>query len=143
VEKLEIKPVKTKEEYKQILNIRKIVFIEEQKVPKKIEIDEYEEEATYFIAYLNKEPVGCARIRFNKFAKLERIAILKKYRGRGFGTKLTEYLIDHCHKKNIFDIRLNSQLYVAGFYEKIGFKRVGELFFEAGIEHVEMVLENS
>ena len=141
--KLEIKTVESQQEYKKIINIRKKVFIEEQKVPLDIEIDEYELEATHFIVYLNKEPIGCARIRFNNFAKLERIAILKKHRSRGFGTKLTEYLIDYCHKKNISDIRLNSQLYVADFYEKIGFKKVGEVFFEAGIKHVEMVLQNS
>ena len=140
--KLEIKTVETKQEYKHVLDIRKKVFIEEQKVPYKIEIDEHESESTHFIAYLNKKPVGCARIRYNNYAKLERIAITKECRGKGFGTKLTEYLIDYCHEKNIFDIRLNSQLYVADFYEKIGFKKVGELFFEAGIKHVGMVLQN-
>ena len=139
---LRIKLVETKLEYEQILGIRKKVFIEEQKVPVEIEIDEYESESTHFITYLNKEPVGCARIRFNKYAKLERIAIIKEHRRKGFGRELTEYLIDYCHKKNIFDIRLNSQLYVADFYEKIGFKKVGEIFFEAGIKHVEMVLQN-
>ena len=137
---LKIKEVETKQEYEQILNIRKKVFIEEQKVPKDIEIDEYETKSTQFVVYLNKEPIGCARIRFNNFAKLERIAIIKQYRGKGFGTKLTQYLIDYCHKKNIFHIRLNSQLYVAEFYKKIGFKRFGEVFFEAGIKHVEMIL---
>ena len=121
--KLEIKTVETKQEYKHVLDIRKKVFIEEQKVSVEIEIDKYESESTHFIAYLNKEPIGCARIRFNNFAKLERIAIIKQYRGKGFGTKLTQYLIDYCHKKNIFHIRLNSQLYVAEFYKKIGFKR--------------------
>ena len=140
--KLEIKPVENKQEYNEIINIRKKVFIEEQKVPQDIEIDEYEKEATHFIMYLNEEPIGCARIRFNNFAKLERIAILKKHRRNGFGKRLTEFLIDYCHKRNIFDIRLNSQLYVADFYEKIGFKKVGEVFYEAGIKHVEMVLEN-
>jgi predicted GNAT family N-acyltransferase len=142
VNQLKIKQVETKQEYEQILNIRKKVFIEEQKVPKDIEIDEYETESTHFILYLNKKPIGCARIRLNNFAKLERIAILKKHRRNGFGKRLTEFLIDYCHKKNIFDIRLNSQLSVANFYEKIGFKKVGQVFFEAGIKHVEMFLEN-
>ena len=123
---LKIKPVETKQEYEQILDIRKKVFIEEQKVPQDIEIDEYETKSTHFIVYLNKEPIGCARIRFNNFAKLERIAIVKKYRRKGFGTDLTKYLIDYCNKKNISDIRLNSQLYVADFYKKVGFKKVGK-----------------
>ena len=143
MDKLKIKLAETSEELKQILDIRKIVFIEEQKVPKEVEIDEYEKEATYFIAYLKSEPVGCARIRYKDFAKLERIAVVKKYRKQGIGTKITNYLIDYCHKKNIYDIHINSQLYVVDFYEKIGFKKVGEIFYEAGIKHVEMILQGS
>ena len=143
MKELKIKKAETRQEYKQILDIRKKVFIEEQKVPIEIEIDEYEKEAIYFIAYLNKEPVGCARIRFNNYAKLERIAVVKKYRRKGFGTKITKHLINYCNKKNISDICIHSQLYVADFYKKLGFKKISEEFYEAGIKHVEMVYQKT
>ena len=35
-------------------------------------------------------------------------------------------------------ISLHSQCHAEGFYEKLGFERVGEVFLEEGIEHVEM-----
>ena len=36
------------------------------------------------------------------------------------------------------EIILHSQIQAEGFYEKLGFKRVGEVFLEEGIEHITM-----
>ena len=137
---LKIKKVENDKELEQVFNIRKKVFIEEQQVPKEIEMDEFDDSSEHFIAYLNREPVGCGRIRQNSFAKLERIAITKEYRNKGFGTNLTNYLIDYCKEKNSREIMIHSQLYAEGFYKRFGFKTVGPIFFEAGIKHVKMVL---
>lgn len=132
----------SKNELNIVIYIRKKVFIEEQKVPLNIEIDGLDSEAEHFIAYLDDEPIGCARIRAeNKHAKLERIAIIKEQRGKGFGTKLTIFLIDYCKQKNFQEIRLHSQTYVSGFYKKLDFKVIGKHFYEAGIEHVEMFMK--
>jgi len=141
VNNLEIKKVNNKDDLEKVIDIRKKVFIKEQKVPLDIEIDGLDQEAEHFIAYLDDEPIGCARIRAsNRIAKLERIAIIKKYRGKGFGKKLTKFLINYCRKKNFNEIFLHSQSNTTDFYEKIGFKCRGEAFFEAGIEHMEMYL---
>lgn len=144
VNPLKIKLVTNKEELEQTINIRKKVFIKEQNVPFDIEIDGLDKESKHFIAYLNDEPIGCARIRTNKkYAKLERIAIVKEQRGKGFGTKLTNFLIDYCKKQNFDEIILHSQKYVIDFYKKFGFKTRGKTFLEADIEHKEMHLEIS
>lgn len=138
---LQIEKVNTKKTLEQAFNIRKKVFVEEQRVPVEIELDEFDKTADHFIVYLNKKPVGCARVSYNGFAKLERIAILKKYRSRGYGTQLTKYLIQYCKKKKIRKIVIHSQMNVVGFYKKFGFKPIGEPFDEAGIKHVKMILE--
>ena len=139
-----IKKVNNKNDLEKTINIRKNVFIKEQKVPLYLEINGLDSEAEHFIAYLKNVPIGCARIRTNKnYAKLERIAILKKYRGKGFGKQLTKFLIDYCKQKNYSEIRLHSQIYVADFYKKIGFIIRGKPFYEAGIEHVEMYMKNN
>ena len=141
---LKIKLVKSKEDLEQTINIRKEVFIKEQNVPLDIEIDGLDLESEHFIAYLGKDPIGCARIRFNKkYARLERIAILKKHRCNGFGTELTKFLIDYCRKQNYGEIVIHSQNYVIDFYKKLGFKTRGETFLEADIEHKEMYLDLS
>lgn len=136
--KLTIKPVENNEEYAQVLKIRKDVFIKEQNVPENVEIDEYDSKATYFIVTLNNTPIGYARIRFNDKAKLERIAKINKHRGKGYGIKLTNFLIEYCLGKKIKKIYLHSQCYILDFYKKLGFKQVGEKIFEADIEHVAM-----
>ena len=70
---LKIKQVDTSNEYQEVLKIRKKVFIEEQKISKKIEIDSYEKTSKYIIAFLNNRPVGTARWRKSGLEiKLER-----------------------------------------------------------------------
>lgn len=141
---LEIKKVNNKDDLEKTIEIRKNVFIKEQNVPLDIEIDGLDSEAEHFIAYLDDEPIGCARIRTNKnYAKLERIAIIKKHRGKGFGRQLTDFLIDYCKHKNFHEISLHAQSYVSDFYKKHGFKIRGKPFFESRIEHVEMYLDIS
>ncbi|MCK4902885.1 MAG: GNAT family N-acetyltransferase [Thermoplasmatales archaeon] len=144
MDSLQIKLVTNKEEFEHVINIRKEVFIKGQNVPLDIEIDGLDSESEHFIAYLGNEPIGCARIRTNKkYARLERIAIIKKHRCKGFGTKLTNFLIDYCRKQNYVEIVMHSQNYVIDFYKKFGFKTRGETFLEANIEHKEMVLDIS
>lgn len=140
MEKLNIKQVKNKKEYNKILKIREIVFIKEQNVPKEIEMDEFDKDAKHFIVYLKNKSIGCARIRkINNYVKLERIAILKEYRGRGFGKDLTNFLINYCKKIGFNEIQLHSQIYISNFYEKLGFKSIGKKFLEADIKHIKMI----
>ena len=104
---LKIQLVKTKEEYRDILEIRKKVFIEEQNVPLNIEI-EYEENSNHVICYLDKFAVGTGRWRNTKNGiKLERFAVLKQFRKKGIGSALTHFIIDHVPKER--KIYLNSQ----------------------------------
>ena len=141
---LKIRRVNNENDLEKTIEIRKNVFINEQNVPIDIEIDGLDPESKHFIVYLNDEPIGCARIRTNKTsAKLERIAIKKKYRSKGFGTKLTKFLIDYCKKEGFDEITLHSQTYIADFYKSLGFKTRGKPFFEADIEHIEMYLDVS
>ena len=139
---LEIKKVNNKYNLEKVIEIRKNVFIKEQNVPLEIEIDGLDPEAEHFIAYFNDKPIGCARIRSKDHSiKLERIAIIKEYRGKGFGTELTKFLIDYSKQKNFKEIFLHSQTYVSNFYKKLGFVSKRKHFFEAGIEHVEMFMK--
>ena len=144
MDNLEIKKVNNKNDFGKVIEIRKEVFIKEQNVPLDIEIDGLDPESEHFIAYLGNDPIGCARIRTNNnYARLERIAILKKHRCNGFGTELTKFLIDYCRKQNYGEIVIHSQNYVIDFYKKLGFKTRGETFLEADIEHKEMYLDIS
>ncbi len=139
---LEVRLIKNKKEMQAVLKVREIVFIKEQKVPRHLDLDGLDKEARHVLVSYKNRPVGCARIRFiGKKAKLERLALLKRYRGMGFGKAITEYLISYCKKKKVKEIILHSQYYLKDFYGKLGFKPRGKTFMEAGIKHIEMYLK--
>ena len=78
---LKIKAVDKSHEYQDVLKIRKKVFIDEQKISEKIEIDSNEKSSKYIIALINSIAVGTARWRDDgSKVKLERFAVLKEYR---------------------------------------------------------------
>ena len=135
---LKIKLVRTPREQKNVINIRRSVFIDEQQIPVEIEMDAFEESAIYVIAYFDEEAVGTARWReIGNTVKLERFAVLKNYRNKGIGRKLTMFIIDRIPQGKI--IFLNSQESAIGFYSKLGFISKGPLFKEANILHQKMI----
>jgi predicted GNAT family N-acyltransferase len=107
-----------------------------------MEIDGQDNLSRHVIVLYQTKPIGCARIRFlDGKAKLERIAILGKYQGKGIGRELMNYLVKYCRRKNVNKIVIYSQYHAMEFYEKCGFKAKGEKFMDAGIEHIEMELQ--
>ncbi|MDP9047527.1 MAG: GNAT family N-acetyltransferase, partial [Bacteroidota bacterium] len=74
----------------------------------------------------------------DKGYKLERFAVLKKFRGRGIGQELVKKVLADLP----FDahyIYMHAQLPAIPLYEKFNFEKVGPEFEEAGIRHYKMV----
>ncbi|TCS84521.1 GNAT family N-acetyltransferase [Tepidibacillus fermentans] len=139
---MEIKVVTNKKELNDAFSIREKVFIEEQNVPKVIEMDEYEEVATHFVVYDGNKPISTARFRKylnEKTVKFERFAVLKEYRGQGVGRALIKVMEEEARKNGFTTLRLNAQRHAEGFYAKFGYQTISEPFDEAGIEHVTMI----
>ena len=123
-----------------VLIIRGIVFIEEQGVPYKIERDMHDYSATHVLGEENGEPFAAGRIRaLGEYAKLERIAIRKAYRGKNLGHKLTEFMILTAKNQGFHKFKVHAQTYLVDFYRKHGFEIVGDIFKEAGIDHYVMI----
>jgi len=135
--------IDTEKDLDQAKKIRYDVFVVEQHVPMEEELDQFENESTHFIAFINEIPCGAARWRFTKSGiKLERFAVLKDFRRLGVGSELvTAVLTDiqnnpGSHGKKIY---LHSQLKAVPLYSKFGFRQIGELFQECDIDHYKMV----
>lgn len=130
----------TSEDKSDAFCVRRRVFVEEQRVPMELEIDEYEDEATHFVAYIDGEPVGTARLRWKDHltAKAERVAVMKPYRGNGIGKLLMQALEEEARRKNATSIQLHAQIQAQQFYERLGYKAYGDLFFDADIKHIAM-----
>ena len=123
-----------------ITRIRDRVFIQEQAVPKHIEIDGKDSECIHFLIFNESVPIGTARIKMD--GKIERVSILKNQRRKGLGYQLMKFIINNAQEKGLERIYLHSQMDSIEFYKSLKFIQKGEAFKEAGIDHVLMVLED-
>jgi predicted GNAT family N-acyltransferase len=118
--------------------IRRQVFVVEQKVDPTLEYDQ-EENSTHYLAIYDGKAVATARWRkTDNGIKLERFATLKDFRKMGIGQKILEKILHDISKSEKL-IYLHSQLTAVKFYERNGFVKKGKIFTEAGIRHYKMI----
>lgn len=131
------KIVETDKEYQDAILIRRKVFVEEQDVPLHMELDEYDQDATHFIAYDNDIPFGAGRIRAVEPAigKIERVCVLPEYRGKHHGNLIMQCMEDYALSNNFEKLKLNAQSHALPFYEKRSYTITSPEFLEAGIPH--------
>ncbi|MHB8463172.1 MAG: GNAT family N-acetyltransferase [Vulcanimicrobiaceae bacterium] len=125
--------------------IRFAVFVDEQKVPAEIEIDEHDREdttAVHALALIDAQPVGTGRfyVRTDGGVQIGRMAVLADRRGHGIGRALLDALVAAARKRSYSHVVLHAQTHAIGFYERAGFFAHGPEFDDAGIAHVEMIL---
>ena len=124
---------------KKAFAIRHEVFVLGQNCPADLEY-EFEEESTHFLVTDNNKAVATARHRrTEKGYKLERFAVLKNKRGKGYGNLVLKEILNDLKDFSGL-IYMHAQEQVLPFYEKLGFKKEGEAFEEAGIMHYKMKL---
>lgn len=131
----------TRELY-EILRLRVDVFVVEQKCPYP-EVDGVDYESLHLYYKNNKEIAAYLRIYEDKVDKktVHIGRVISKYRGEGLGKLVMNSAIDEINRLNKYKkINLLAQVYAKGFYEKLGFKTVGEAFLEDGIPHINMEL---
>ncbi|MGI9289102.1 MAG: GNAT family N-acetyltransferase [Pseudomonadales bacterium] len=127
------------EELSKAFAVRCIVFCGEQDVPYTVERDKYDVAALHIVGQAGGEPMAAARIRFDAdCARLERIAIVKAYRGKGYGDQLMQFMLQTCADRGYRKTKLHAQTHALAYYEKYGFVAEGEVFLDGGIEHLRM-----
>ena len=140
-----IRILKSEKERSLGFKLRTEVFVNEQNVPKELELDEKDNsEYTIHIGYFKDDKlIGVARlIDMDKdIIHIGRVAIDKNHRGEGIGYKLIlgcEDIAKNVLNKD-FTIELGAQLYAENFYKKLGYNRVNNnIYIDAGIEHIDM-----
>ncbi len=136
---IEIIKVKNDRELELAYDIRREVFIREQGVPEKLEMDDLDKDAIHVLALVDGEPAGCGRLLLEgKDAKLGRVAVKKAMRRTGIGNGICRLLMTLAAERGVQKLHINAQLSAVDFYTQLGFEKVGETFMEAGIEHVGM-----
>ena len=126
-------------------NLRTEVFVNEQDVPKELELDEKDNsEHTIHIGYFNgDELIGVARLidMDKEVIHIGRVAIDKNHRGKGIGNRLIlgcEDIAKNVLNKD-FTIELGAQFYAENFYKKLGYNRINNnVYIDADIKHIDM-----
>ncbi|MGG4449589.1 GNAT family N-acetyltransferase [Brevibacillus porteri] len=140
----QIQRVTTEQELADALSVRRVVFIEEQEVPEELEIDEHDTldgGTIHFVVYREGNPVGASRLRTYApgVGKIERVAVAKTERGTGLGRQIMLAMGELAKQHGYDSLKLNAQTQAQRFYEKLGYEPFGDLFDDAGIEHIAMV----
>ena len=136
----------------EVYALRHEVFVLGQDVPEELERDELDAEADHAVARLDGRVVGTGRLvdgRIDEEGVLEpgtagtvgtigRMAVAETARGRGTGRALLDLLVARAAERGLPAVELHAQLHARGFYERAGFTPFGDVYLEAGIEHLGM-----
>ena len=152
--------VKTQEDLDAILDLRSVVFIDEQLVPEEEEIDEldtlqsiFDDKVMHIVAKENNKVLGTARMfvesRTTISSSIEthlhvgRVAVESDSRKTGVG----RLVMDKCHQlaieRGYSMLTLSAQVQALGFYERLGYQARGKIYLDAGIEHRDMDIKVS
>ena len=117
--------------------IRFAVFVEEQRVPAEIEMDEHDTLCVHALAFdAAGRAVGTGRLLPD--GHLGRMAVLPDARNRGIGGMILERLVEQARQRGDAEVVLSAQVHAVNFYRRHGFAVEGEVYLEAGIRHQSM-----
>ena len=138
--------IDTQEQWQQVRAIRQRVFVEEQSCPPEEEWDAFDKSSHHILGTVDGVPMAAARWRqisdrTGRSAKVERFAILPEGRGHGLGRSLIAFTLGDAANAGHRRFMLHAQAHLEDLYASFGFVTKGARFIEAGIPHVEMVLE--
>jgi len=142
--KLKCGHIRTEEELQQAFAVRREVFVDEQKVPIEEEMDAFDTltaTCRHYLATVDGVPVGAARWREYEpgTAKLQRIAVVRPWRGQGIGQRLVEAMELDATTLGYRRAVLDAQTAAERFYRKLGYAtETTAPFLDAGIPHVRM-----
>ncbi len=132
------------ERVREALKVRFRVFVDEQNVPREIELDEHDEPADRLAVHAlvrdGDRVVAAGRFyeRNRGTVQVGRMAVMREARGRGVGRLLLDALLEEAVKRGYVRARLSAQTHALEFYRKAGFAAFGDDYDDAGIPHRDM-----
>jgi ElaA protein len=133
----------TVEELYAIMRLRSEIFVVEQNCVF-LDADDNDQFCYHLAAWQNGNLAAYARlvppgVTYNQMS-IGRVITSADYRGRGLAKELLQNAILKCTEIFGADpIKIGAQLYLKKFYESFGFRQVGDVYLEDGIEHIYML----
>jgi predicted GNAT family N-acyltransferase len=122
--------------------LRNEVFVREQGVAQALEWDLQDQFALHGVLLNGRGEVlatGRLLVHGPGVARIGRMAVKAGYRRQGLGRQVLRGLMALARQRADHEVLLHAQLGARGFYEREGFQARGEVFAEAGIDHIEMI----
>ena len=141
---LKAKVAATADEIAKVFALRSAVFMTEQHCPYDEEFDGNDYCATHILGTVNGEPAAVLRVRyFADFAKIERLAVLPRFRRTLITKVVVEAGIEICSRKGYRKLYGHAQKRLTRFWAKFGFKPLNKNFplVYSDHEYVEMWAE--
>ena len=120
--------------------LRFVVFVDEQQVPEDEELDEHDATAVHAGGFDGNRLVATGRLVVlpDGVGKVGRMAVAADARGRGLGAGVLGRLEQTAREQGIGEVVLGAQLSAVAFYERSGYAAYGDVFDDAGIDHLMM-----
>jgi YbgC/YbaW family acyl-CoA thioester hydrolase len=121
--------------------LRNEVFVQEQGVPQEMEWDEMDPLSLHAVLR-NRLGLAVATGRLlpavEGVSKIGRMAVKRQLRGLQLGDQVLSGLLQAAVQRGDREVVLHAQCTAEHFYLRQGFARRGDIFSEAGMDHVEM-----
>ena len=117
--------------------VREAVFVRELGIAAPLVSDEADLDAVHVVAYRLGHAVAAARLLPD--GAIGRLAVLPSARRAGIGSQVLLALIAQAERRGDASVWLYAQRDAVSFYLRHAFTCVGEPFYEAGVEHIEMM----
>jgi predicted GNAT family N-acyltransferase len=135
------------DEYNQAAQLRYQLFYREHGIPFELIFDAHEEQDLHLAitARSDNRVLAYGRLgqtHFNEF-QIYQMVVLPEYQGQRLGTRLLQGLIEAAIERGADRVVLNARVTKIQFYQKLGFKRVGDVFASSmtGVPHIKMQRE--
>jgi len=127
------------DDWEALRGIRLAVFVDEQRVPEDVEMDDRDVECVHLVAVDDDgTPMGTVRIDLAHDGKIGRLAVLVARRRAGIGTALMEHAHEVARARGLDAVWCEAQAAAVPFYERLGYRSEGNTFVRVGIDHVRM-----
>ena len=132
-------PARTEEEQEQAFQIRKAVFVQEQKLFRHTDVDENDATGIHLVAELEGEVIGTVRVYPAGTGNGDwiggRLAVKKGFRASGAGERLVREAVAIVKKQGCNHFTAHIQEKNIDFFEQLGWKGIGPVKDYLGQPH--------
>ena len=132
----------TRDQAYAIMCLRDLVFVVGQKITAVPELDGLDTQCAHAMLHVDGQLVGTARIfHLQTPRSVGRVAIHTDRQGEGLGSQLMLAVQEWMLEQAPGPAELHAQAHLEDWYASLGWRRVGDVFMEAEIPHVTMVID--